>query len=347
MKRAWGSETGAWGSCSPANAMLAVLLAICCSLASLVAASAHEVRPSYLELREEKTGEFSVLLKTPMKGDLRLALAAAFSGKVENLTPIVSRPTGDAMVQTWRMRAIEPLAGQKVSMEGLSNTMTDALVRVAFASGKTWVARLTPDAPDVLIPTQPSPWSTAATYLELGVEHILLGFDHLLFVLGLLLITQGTRQLVATVTAFTVAHSITLALATLGFVHVPPAPVEAVIALSIAFIAVEVLHVRHGRRSLATKAPWLIAFAFGLLHGLGFAGALSEVGLPEGQIPIALLFFNLGVEAGQLLFVGGVLALVASIRVLRLSLPTWSNLVPPYAIGTVAMFWVIQRVASF
>jgi hydrogenase/urease accessory protein HupE len=347
MNRAWGSDTGAWGFRLGANVVLAVLLAICCSFASLVAASAHEVRPSYLELREETSGDFSLLLKTPMRGDSRLALAAVFSGRTETLTPIVSRPTGDAMVQTWRIRAIDPLAGQQVSIEGLSNTMTDALVRIAFNSGKTWVARLTPDAPEVLIPAQPGHWATAATYLELGVEHILLGFDHLLFVLGLLLITQGTRQLVATVTAFTVAHSITLALATLGFVHVPPAPVEAIIALSIAFVAVEVLHHRQGRRNLAARAPWLIAFTFGLLHGFGFAGALSEVGLPEGQIPIALLFFNLGVEAGQLFFVAGVLALVASIRALRLSLPNWLNLVPPYAIGTVAMFWVIQRVASF
>jgi hydrogenase/urease accessory protein HupE len=225
--------------------------------------------------------------------------------------------------------------------------MTDALVRVEFADGGAWVERLTPDAPEATIPAAPSSWATPVTYLDLGVEHILLGFDHLLFVLALLIITQGTWQLVKTVTAFTVAHSITLALATLGFVHVPVPPVEAVIALSIAFVATEIIHVRQGQRNLAARAPWLIAFVFGLLHGFGFAGALSEVGLPAGQIPVALLFFNLGVEIGQLIFVGAVLAMVAAIRVLRLSLPTWLKLVPPYAIGTIAMFWVIERVAAF
>jgi hydrogenase/urease accessory protein HupE len=347
MRRAWGSNVIAGGFRLFVNVAMPLLFAIGLSFASLVAASAHEVRPAYLELREEKPGEFSLLFKTPMQGDARLALAAVFSSKVDAITPIVSRQTGDAMVQTWRIRAIEPLAGQKVSIDGLSSTMTDALVRVEFADGSAWVERLTPSAPEATIPATQTGWAVAATYLELGVEHILLGFDHLLFVLALLIITQGTWQLVKTVTAFTVAHSITLSLATLGFVHVPAPPVEAVIALSIAFVATEILHVHQGQRNLAARAPWLIAFVFGLLHGFGFAGALSEVGLPAGQIPMALLFFNLGVEVGQLLFVGAVLALVALIRVRRLALPTWLKLVPPYAIGTIAMFWVIERVATF
>jgi hydrogenase/urease accessory protein HupE len=325
---------------------LIVLAAAIAMLFSGVA-SAHEVRPAYLSLQEQAPNEFNVLFKTPMQGDARLALAAVFSGKVENITPIVSRPTGDAMVQTWRLRTTGPLAGQKVSIDGLRSTMTDALVRVEFADGDTWVERLTPSAPEATIPATPTRWVTAATYLKLGVEHILLGFDHLLFVLALLIITEGTWRLVKTVTAFTVAHSITLALATLGFVHIPSPPVEAVIALSIAFVAVEIVHVGQGHRSLAARAPWLVAFAFGLLHGFGFAGALSEIGLPAGQIPLALLFFNLGVEVGQLLFVGGVIALVALIRIRRRSLPTWLQLVPPYAIGTIAMFWVIERVAAF
>lgn len=330
------------------NGALPLLFALGFGLVSLIAASAHEVRPAYLELGEESPNEFSVLLKTPMQGDARLALSAVFSGNVENITPIISRPTGDAMVQTWRMRAIEPLAGQKVSIEGLRNTMTDALVRVEFADGSAWVERLTPRAPEATIPATPTSWITAATYLQLGVEHILLGFDHLLFVLGLLLLTQGTWQLVKTVTAFTVAHSITLALATLGFVHVSPPPVEAVIALSIAFVAVEIVRGRQrGQKSLTARAPWLIAFVFGLLHGFGFAGALNEIGLPAGQIPVALLFFNLGVEAGQLLFVGAVLAVVTSSRLSGWSMPAWLKLVPPYAIGTIAMFWVIERVAAF
>ncbi|MFA1627678.1 HupE/UreJ family protein [Rhizobium mongolense] len=324
-----------------------VLLTLSIGLLSLVAASAHEVRPAYLELREEMPNEFSVLLKTPMRGDARLALSAVFSGKIENITPIVSRPTGNAMVQTWRMRTIEPLQGQKVLIDGLRSTMTDALVRVEFAGGGPWVARLTPGAPEATIPVAQTRGMVAATYLTLGIEHILLGFDHLLFVLALLIITQGNWLLVKTVTSFTVAHSITLALATLGFVHVPSPPVEAVIALSIAFVAVEIVHVRQGRRRLSARAPWLVAFAFGLLHGFGFAGSLSEIGLPVGQIPLALLFFNVGVEIGQLLFIGAVLALVALIRLAKRPLPAWLNLVPPYAIGTIAMFWVIERVAAF
>jgi hypothetical protein len=152
---------------------------------------------------------------------------------------------------------------------------------------------------------------------------------------------------VKTVTAFTVAHSITLGLATLGIVHVPPKPVEAVIALSIVFVAAEILRTGRGQAGLAARMPWLVAFTFGLLHGFGFAGALSEVGLPEGQVPVALLFFNLGVEAGQLLFIAGVLVLAAGIRRVRTAWPRWATLAPPYAIGSVAMFWVIQRVAAF
>jgi hydrogenase/urease accessory protein HupE len=347
MRRTWRSIGFAWGLRAFVNGVVPILFALGVVIASWVTASAHEVRPAYLELREEKAGDFSVLLKTPMQGDARLALTAVFSGKVENITPIISRPTGDAMIQTWYLRAIEPLAGQKLLIGGLSNTMTDALVRIEFADGGTWVERLTPGSPEAMIPRTPSRWITAATYLKLGVEHILLGFDHLLFVLALLIITEGTWRLIKTITAFTVAHSITLALASLGFVHVPPPPVEAAIALSIAFVAVEIVHVRQGRRSLAAHTPWLVAFVFGLLHGFGFAGALSQIGLPAGQIPVALLFFNIGVEVGQLVFVGAVLAVVALIGSRRLSLPAWVKLVPPYAIGTIAMFWVIERVAAF
>ena len=178
----------------------------------------------------------------------------------------------------------------------------------------------------------------------LGVEHILFGIDHLLFVLALVLIVRGVGLLVKTITAFTVAHSITLALATLGYVHVPSAPVEATIALSIVFVASEILRSRRGERGLTERAPWLVAGTFGLLHGFGFAGALSQVGLPANDIPLALLFFNLGVEAGQLAFVIVALAVIALLR--RIRLPEWTPILPPYAIGSVAMFWVIQRTVA-
>ncbi|WP_457103730.1 HupE/UreJ family protein [Methylobacterium sp. P5_C11] len=307
---------------------------------------AHEVRPAYLDLSEDRPGEFSVLWKTPMAGEMRLALDPGFSGPIEVLAPVTARRTGEAAVQTWRLRA-DRLRGQTLRIKGLESTLTDVLVRVSFADGSTWVERLTPRQPDALIPARPSAWSVAGTYLGLGVEHILTGIDHLLFVLALLMLTTGTWRLVKTVTAFTVAHSITLGLATLGIVHVPPRPVEAVIALSIVFVAAEILHARRGQVGLAARMPWIVAFAFGLLHGFGFAGALSQIGLPEGQIPVALLFFNLGVEAGQLLFIAGVLALVAVAKRLRVAWPAWAETVPPYVIGTVAMFWVIQRVVTF
>ena len=307
---------------------------------------AHEVRPAYLDLSEERPGEFSVLWKTPMLGEMRLALDPVFSGPVEAVTPVAGRTTGEAAVQTWRLRA-ENLRGQTLRIAGLETTLTDALVRVAFADGRTWVHRLTPRQPGVVIPTRPNAWGVAGTYLALGVEHILTGIDHLLFVLALLLLTKGTWRLVKTVTAFTVAHSITLGLATLGVVHVPSRPVEAVIALSIVFVAAEIVQARRGRSGLAAQMPWIVAFIFGLLHGFGFAGALSEVGLPEGHIPVALLFFNLGVEAGQLLFIAAVLTLVTGARRIPMAWPRWAGLVPPYAIGSLAMFWVIQRVAAF
>jgi hypothetical protein len=309
--------------------------------------AAHEVRPSYLELREDRAGEFDVLLKTPMRGDLRLALSATFSGRADAVAPMTTRTTGDAAVQTWRFRAVDPLRGQTVGIAGLESTMTDALVRIVFQDGSSWVRRLTPQEPGATIPPLQSGWSVAGVYLKLGVEHIMLGIDHLLFVLGLIIITRRTWLLVKTVTAFTVAHSITLALATLGYVRVPSAPVEALIALSIVFVAVEIVRMHQGREGLTARAPWLVAFAFGLLHGLGFAGALSEVGLPAGHIPMALLFFNVGVEIGQLCFIAAVLGVMALARWIRLARPRWADLAVPYVVGSVAMFWVIERVAAF
>jgi hypothetical protein len=166
-------------------------------------------------------------------------------------------------------------------------------------------------------------------------------------VLALILIAPNTRQLILAITAFTLAHSITLAAATLGFVNVPPPPVEAAIALSIAFVAAEIIRARQGQASIAVRAPWVVAFAFGLLHVFGFAGALSEVGLPAGHIPVALLFFNVGAEIGQLLFVAVVLGFAALFRLARHPLPRWATLAPPYLIGSLAMFWVIQRVSAF
>jgi hydrogenase/urease accessory protein HupE len=325
------------------KSFVALLLAfsICGKLA------AHELRPGYLGIREEKRGEFSVVWKTPARGEVHLSLVPLFGARTENITPMSTLMTDTAAIQTWHLRALEPLRGTTIRIGGLEGTLTDALVHLEFADGTDWTQRLTPGEPSAVIPRCQSPFGVAGVYLELGVEHILTGIDHLLFILALIIITRGGWKLVKTVTAFTVSHSITLTAATLGFVHVPQRPVEAVIALSIVFVACEIVHRRQGRSGLTERWPWIVALSFGLLHGLGFAGALSEVGLPQGNIPLALLFFSVGIEVGQLLFISVVLAFVAVVSQIRLSLPRWADLAPPYAIGIIAMFWVIQRVALF
>jgi hydrogenase/urease accessory protein HupE len=307
-----------------------------------VSASAHELRPAYLSIQEDAPNDFSVLFKTPMQGDERLALKALFSGKSEMVTPIASHPTGNAMVQTWHMRVLEPLAGQTVLIDGLQNTMTDALVRVAFVNGNTWTARLSPGAPSALVPASQSIWDVFITYVGQGISHIAFGFDHLLFVAGLMLIVRDWRNLVKAITAFTVAHSITLTCATLGWVTLPSRPVEAMIAISIVMVAAEVVRMERGQLSLAIVRPWMVAFAFGLLHGFGFAGALVELGLPQGDIPLALLAFNIGVEIGQLAFIAVLLSAIYCVRRL-VTIPREAAVASAYAIGIVAAFWCAQR----
>ena len=302
------------GACllRPLKPGLMVVFVLLGALWQSATCAAHEVRPSYLEVQEDRAGEFEVLFKTPMRGDLRLSLAATFSGRTDALIPATTRTTGDAAVQTWRFKAVDPLRGQIVAIAGLENTMTDALVRVVFLDGTSWVRRLTPQEPSAAIPLLQSGWSVAGLYLKLGVEHILLGIDHLLFVLALLIITRGTWRLIKTVTAFTDrAQHHARARDARDMCMCRLLPVEALIALSIAFVAVEIVRQWQGREGLTARAPWLVAFTFGLLHGLGFAGALSEIGLPEGQIPLALLFFNVGVEIGQLLFIAAMLGMFA------------------------------------
>lgn len=322
-------------------------LAAACLLPLLFAAAAlaHEVRPAYLELREQEPGTFSVLWKVPMRGDMRLALKPEFSGETRPSLP-AARLVPGAAIETWTLKA-PALRGQILTIAGLAATMTDVLAHFEYADGSTWTQRLTPNEPSATIPARDTILNVAGLYLLLGIEHILFGIDHLLFVFALLMLTQNIGSLVRTITAFTLAHSITLALATLGLVNVPLAPVEAVIALSIVFVAAEIVHRDQGREGMAARAPWLVAFGFGLLHGFGFAGALSETGLPAGQVPLALLFFNVGVEIGQLLFVTAVLALTAAVRRIPLPLPAWGHRVPAYVIGSVAMFWTVQRLAMF
>lgn len=309
---------------------------------------AHEVRPAYLELRQTGPETYGVLWKVPGRGeDQRLGLYVELPAGCPNVTAPRASFVNNAFTERWTVNCGGGLTGATIRIAGLSATMTNVLGRLERLDRTTQVIRLTPDKPSFVVEAAPGALEVTRAYLALGVEHILSGVDHLLFVLALLMITRGTWRLVKTVTAFTMAHSITLGLATLGFVHVPQKPVEAVIALSIVFVAAEIVHLRGGREGVTARAPWIVAFTFGLLHGLGFAGALSEIGLPQGHIPLALLFFNVGVEAGQLLFIAAVLALVALIRRVRVLLPRWAALLPPYAIGSIAMFWVIQRIAEF
>jgi hydrogenase/urease accessory protein HupE len=222
------------------------------------------------------------------------------------------------------------------------------LVRFDFADGKQESRRLTPNNPEFVVPATPQPWAVARTYLVLGFEHIVSGFDHLLFVLALVLLVRGMRRTIETITAFTVAHSLTLAAATLGWVRLSGPPIEATIALSIVFIAAEIRRSQKGERGWTERHPWVVAFSFGLLHGFGFAGALLELGLPQKSIPLALLLFNVGVELGQLAFVLAIGVLVAGsarlMRSLQWQWPDWTRGVPPYAIGITAAYWVVQRV---
>ncbi|WP_085028705.1 HupE/UreJ family protein [Ensifer aridi] len=309
------------------------------------AASAHEVRPAYLSIQEEAPNEYSVLFKTPMRGNARLALTALFSGRIETVTPVVSRPNDDAMVQTWRMRTLEPLAGQNVLVDGLQNTMTDALVHMVFANGDSWTARLTPGSPSATIPASHSAWAVFSTYVRQGIEHIAFGLDHLLFVTALMLIVRDRLKLVKAITAFTLAHSITLSCATLGWITLPSKPVELMVALSIVMVAAEIVRMERGETSLAITSPWTVAFAFGLLHGFGFAGALVDLGLPRSNVPLALLAFNVGVELGQLAFVAALsAAAIAGRRVFVL--PRRAIAATAYAIGIVATFWSFGRMEA-
>lgn len=317
-------------------------------LTSAVTGWSHESRPAYLEIKEVAEGRYSVLWRTPLLSGMRLPVALRFPEGVTNRSEPIIQQLNDSLIDR---RVIEQgttgLDGQRIEFVGLQATITDVLVRIEQLDGGGSTTIVRPSQPWIEIPTRQSGWAVAGQYTFLGIEHILLGIDHLLFVLALLIICKNTLQLVKTVTAFTVAHSITLGLATLGFVHVPGAPVEAVIALSIVFVATEIIHARRGVEGITARSPWIVAFMFGLLHGFGFAGALGEIGLPQVNIPLALLFFNVGVEAGQLLFIGAVLSFLAFVRRIRIQPPGWVELVPPYAIGGIAMFWVIQRTIAF
>jgi hydrogenase/urease accessory protein HupE len=325
--------------------LIALLGLICAS------AVADEFKPAYLQLQQIDATTYDVLWKLPALDERRtLAVRPEFPVGTTDLTARRSTFSNGTAVLRWKLRVPHGLEGHAIEFAGLETARIDVLVRVVRQDGTTQLARLTPVEHQFVVRASPRALEVARTYTAIGIEHILLGFDHLLFVLSLLLLVDGVRRLLWTVTAFTLAHSITLAAASLGVLHVPGPPAEACIALSVVFVAGEIVHGRRGRPGLTQRSPWVVAFTFGLLHGLGFAGALAQVGLPEKQIPTALLFFNVGVEIGQVLFILAVLSLISVGRLLasrvRMTWPAWGALVAPYAIGGVASYWLFERIAA-
>lgn len=317
-------------------------------------AAAHALDPGFLDLKALGADLWRVTWKVPTAGTGPLPISVLLP---ENCTPRQSEGlqfNGEAFVASWTATCAGGLQGGEIRIEGLERTATDVLVRYELAPGKAESQRLTAATTAFAVPA-PLGWSgVLATYFALGVDHILTGIDHLLFVFALILLVRDTRQLIGAVTAFTVAHSLSLGAATLGWIVVPAPPVEAVVALSIMFLAAELARPAGRALRLTERYPWVVAFAFGLLHGLGFARALLEVGLPEGEVPLALLAFNLGVEAGQLMFIA--LVLVAGALLARLyprlvgsvTRPGATGLrVTSYLMGGIAAAWFVARVAAF
>jgi hydrogenase/urease accessory protein HupE len=320
------------------------------ALAPVSIARAHEIRPAYLQVNQVSPTHYQLLWRTPVLSGMRLPVVIKLPDGIRTISGPAQQELSDSLVERSAIDAgPDGLAGKRIEFVGLQATITDVLVRVQMLDGTHSTTLVRPSRPWVDIATSQRPLAVAAAYLSHGLEHILFGYDHLLFVLALVLIVRSGRVLVWTITAFTVAHSITLSLATLGVVHVPGPPVEATIALSILLLAYEIVRLDRGDEGLAARWPWLVAFCFGLLHGFGFAGALSDLGLPQGDIPLALFAFNVGVELGQLAFIAVVLSLVAALRQLGMP-PLAVRAARPaaaYAIGILAASWFFERLAGF
>jgi hypothetical protein len=306
-------------------------------------AMAHEVRPGYLELRETAPGIFRVMWKKPARGNMVLKIDPVFPEGCRVVGIGSESMRAGAFVARATLECEGGITGKTIVIAGLETTLTDVLVRVYYADGLQETHLVQPNATSAVIGGPTSVVQRIGAYTQLGIGHIALGVDHLLFVLGLLLIVSSPMMLLKTITSFTLAHSITLGIATLGFARVPALPLNAVIALSILFLGPEIVRVWRGQTSFTIRHPWVVAFAFGLMHGFGFASGLTAMGLPTNEIPIALLFFNVGVELGQLAFVFLVLALIRSFHALEIRWPRWAELLPGYAVGTLGALWFIQR----
>jgi len=309
---------------------------------------ADEIRPAYLEVKEIKQSIFSLILKVPAKGRKKLNIKADLPTECINITPVSTHFVDGAYLERWSVKCEDGLVGKTLVAKGLITTNTDLLLRLEFIKAAPQSILLTTTKTSYQVPKEASSLQIVKTYTWLGITHILMGFDHLLFVFALLLIVKNMRRLLWTITAFTLAHSLTMAGATLGFVHIPQQPVEAIIALSILFLTMEIVHEKEGRAGIASRYPWIVAFIFGLVHGFGFAGALAEIGLPQQAITLALIFFNIGVELGQLMFVATVVLLALALG--RLKLPRLlakAEGVAIYSIGGLSSYWIFERISTF
>jgi hydrogenase/urease accessory protein HupE len=319
------------------------LLAAAVALLLDASAGAHESRPGFLELRETGPGVYSFLWKKPAGGEVEIRIAPVIPQECGLQTPDRQQLTPGAVLVRGTLTCEGGLPGKTIAIAGIEATLSDVLVRVHHADGRLESHLLRPTTPSVTLGALTTATERALGYAVLGVQHILLGVDHLLFVLGLLLIVSDRWMLVKTISSFTLAHSITLAIATLGYASAPLPPLNAAIALSILFLGPEIARSWRGETSFTIRHPWVVAFAFGLLHGFGFASGLTAMGLPKAEIPLALLLFNVGVELGQIAFVILVVLLERSFRVLEVRWPRFVELLPGYAVGTLGAFWTIQR----
>jgi hypothetical protein len=306
---------------------------------------AHEVRPAYLEIKEKASGQYELLWRTPVNAGLRLPIVLRLPADAKNLKdPLIQELTDSLLERRW-IAVPGGITGKRIDFVGLQGTITDVLVRVELLDGRNLTIIVHPSRSWVEIAPAQSRLEVVEDYVLHGIRHISLGADHLLFVFGLLLIVKNRWMLLKTVTAFTVAHSITLAIATFGYAEAPIVPLNAAIALSILFLGPEIVRVWRGESSFTIRHPWIVAFAFGLLHGFGFASALTSAGLPRAELPLALLSFNVGVEIGQLGFIALVLLLERSFRTLEVQWPRWVEALPGYTVGSLGAFWTVERIA--
>ncbi len=306
---------------------------------------AHPLMNAYLEMIESDDGTTSVTWRHPLAAS-GMNLEPFYSPAVTIVSKAMPQDEGFLVREHYVIRGAPRFwSGCTIGLKGTTSGATEVLVRLELANGQTQVAVLRSPADVFRVPKQAGRGQAAAAYFQLGAAHILTGVDHLLFVLGLLILVPRPMMLIKTITAFTIAHSLTLAIATLGYASAPLPPLNVAIALSIFYLGPEIVRKQRGGTSLTIEHPWLVAFVFGLLHGFGFASGLTSLGLPHTDIPFALLMFNLGVEFGQLGFVLVILALVRSFHRLEMVWPRWVAALPCYTVGSLGAFWTIQRAA--